>query len=171
MIPARAGAKAPVQTEATRRERRAADFSHAISRSSRAASRTPMPPATMSVSLERSVRDEAETARGMDAGAVRRDELDLVGAALRSPVREREHFRGSGDIQRLDVGEDEDDDPPVFAHGAIMMPRRPGRNARYRTISAIAAADAGVPATTRVPHRAQSARRAVSGPVGSERGC
>ena len=40
-----------MQIEATRRERRAADPIHEIRRSSRAASRTPRPPATTSVSI------------------------------------------------------------------------------------------------------------------------
>ncbi len=62
---ARASRNAPVQTDATRRERCAADCSQAISRSSRSAVTTPRPPATSNVSIasERLRRGPSGTSR------------------------------------------------------------------------------------------------------------
>ncbi len=53
----------------------------------------------------------------------------------RRAVREREHLAGTGDVEDLDIGEGDENDP-AGCHAGIMLCLAAGRNAMDRTISA-----------------------------------
>ena len=115
--PARASRNAPVHTELTRRERRAASRNqltqalvpgrrHArpghratIKRVDRPGGRRPGCPS-----------GSAEAARAGDRPPIAGNELERVGPAIGGPIGEREHLRRPGDVEALDVGKRDDDD-------------------------------------------------------------